>query len=196
MILKIFIYNSTNITIDELLDSKYLTTDDKTSFEKYKNLDVKKEKVISTILKNKYIGKYYLNEFGKPVSDDIYFNISHSHGYVVFVMDDAPVGIDIEKISHAEQDLIDYVSNDEEKKYIHDDQSFYEIWTNKEALVKAVGTGIKTNLKNINGLPINGNRLFEGKIYCNKTIMYDNYILTVSRQKDEHYDLEVVEEDL
>ena len=196
MRLKIYIFNSLEVPLDVLLNSKYISLLERSSFEKYKNLEVKKEKVVSSIFKNKYIGEYYLNEFGKPLSNDKYFNISHSHGYVVFIMDDVPIGIDIEKIKKAQDDLISYISNDEEKNYIHDDASFYEIWTNKEALVKAYGTGIKSNPKDIKGLPINDKRIYEGKTYFNKTIKFEDYIISVSRQIDEDFELEIIKESI
>ena len=196
MRLKIYIFNSLEVPLDVLLNSKYISLLERSSFEKYKNLEVKKEKVVSSIFKNKYIGEYYLNEFGKPLSKDKYFNISHSHGYVVFIMDDVPIGIDIEKIKKAQDDLISYISNDEEKNYIHDDASFYEIWTNKEALVKAYGTGIKSNPKDIKGLPINGKRIYKGKTYFNKTIKFEDYIISVSRQIDEDFELEIIKESI
>ena len=196
MKLKIYILNSLEVPLDVLLNSKYISLLERSSFEKYKNLEVKKEKVVSSIFKNKYIGEYYLNEFGKPLSKDKYFNISHSHGYVVFIMDVVPIGIDIEKIKKAQEDLINYISNDEEKQYIRDDASFYEIWTNKEALVKAYGTGIKSNPKDIKGLPINDKRIYEGKTYFNKTIRFNDYIISVSRQIDEDFELEIIKENI
>lgn len=188
-------YDTSNVTIDNLLNSSYLSIVDKLSLEKYKNKETKKEKIVSTIFKNKYIGEYKINEHGKPISENRFFNISHSHGLVVFIEDVVPVGIDIEQIQAVKNGLIDFVSNKEEKNYIHDEQSFYEIWTNKEALVKALGTGIKVRPNQIPGLPINDKRTFEGNTYINHTIRYQNYLISVSRQSEQNYTLEV-EEDL
>lgn len=194
MKLQIHVYDSRNVSLEDLLSSRYLSTLEKSSFEKYKNLETKKEKIVSSIFKNKYIGDYHLNEFSKPVSDNTYFNISHSHGMVAFIKDNIPVGLDIEKIREAKDDIKDFISNEEEKRYIHDDQSFFEVWTNKEALVKALGTGFKSKIKDVPGLPLNGLRLFEDKKYYNKTIIHDDYVITVSRQSDEDFDLEVIKE--
>lgn len=167
---------------------------EKASFEKYKNESVKKEKMVSAILKNKYIGEYHLNEFGKPVSDKVFFNISHSHGYIALVIDRVPVGIDIERIRPVEEDLRNYISNEEEKKYIHDDESFFEIWTNKESLVKANGNGINQKVNAIPGLPINEKRTYDNKTFFNKTIKYQNLVITVSREQSEDFDLNIIEE--
>ena len=161
--LSVLYFDTSNVTIDDLLKSPYLSNKDKLSFEKYKINETKKEKIVSTIFKNKYVGEYEINEQGKPISENKFFNVSHSHGYVVFVLDNSPIGIDIEQIRSFNSDLIDFVSNEEEKNYIHDEITFFEIWTNKEALVKALGTGIKIRPNQIPALPINsqsGNNCF------------------------------------
>lgn len=194
--LLVLYFDTSNVTIDDLLKSSYLSSKDKLSFEKYKIDETKKEKIVSTIFKNKYVGEYEINEHGKPISENKFFNISHSHGYVVFVLDNAPIGIDIEQIRSFNQNLIDFVSNDEEKKYIHDDTSFFEIWTNKEALVKALGTGIKIRPNQIPALPLNSQRVYDGKKYFNKTIIFNGYVISVSSNSDELFEIEMVQEKL
>ena len=186
--------NYQDVSFDYLLNSKYFSILEKASFEKYKNENVKKEKIVSAYLKNKYIGEYHLNEYGKPVSDNVFFNISHSHGYIVLVIDQAPVGIDIEKIRAVEEDLRNYISNEEEKQYIHDDESFFEIWTNKESLVKANGNGINQKPNLIPGLPINGPRIYQNKTFFNKTIKYQDLVITVSREGNDEFDINVIQE--
>ncbi len=196
MLVKIYLINCEDISLDSLLNSKYISPLEKSSFDKYKNDEIKREKIASAYLKNKYVGKYNLNEYGKPISDNVYFNVSHSHYLVGLVIDNVPVGIDIEKIRPVDKKLSDYVSDELEKNYIHDDQSFYEIWTNKEALVKCVGTGIKMKMNTIPGLPINNKREYQGNIYFNKTIKHGDFIITISRQKDEDFTPEIVWEDI
>lgn len=180
--------------MDYLLGSSYLTSLDKESFNKYTVENVKKEKIVSTILKRKYIGDYYLNEYGKPLSKDKCFNISHSHGYIALIIDTANVGIDIEKIRDVDSDLMDFISNVEERNYIHDNVSFFEIWTNKEALVKASGTGIRNKPNSIPGLPLNGIIVYNNKNYFNKTIRYDDLIITTSKEDVNDYEIEIIKE--
>lgn len=194
--LSVLYFDTSNVTIDDLLKSPYLSIEDKLSFEKYKIEETKKEKIVSTIFKNKYVGEYEINEHGKPISENKFFNVSHSHGYVVFVLDNSPIGIDIEQIRSINQNLIDFVSNDEEKKYIHDDTSFFELWTNKEALVKALGTGIKIRPNQIPALPLNSQRVYEGKKYFNKTILFNGYVISISSNSDEPFEIEMVQEKL
>lgn len=194
MKLIVYIYNTKSVALEALLNNKYISELEKSSFEKYKNLETKKEKIVSAIFKNKYVGHYHTNEFGKPLSNEKYFNVSHSKGYVAFVSDQVPVGIDIEKVRNAEEDLIKFISSEKEKEYIHDNETFFEIWTNKEALVKAIGSGIKDKISSIPGLPINGIRVYKDKTFMNKTIRVDDTIITVSRQDNETFDLEVCKE--
>lgn len=194
MNLKIYMMDCSNIPLDVLLSSSYLSPLEKMSFDKYKSIETKKEKIVSSILKNKYVGPYYISESGKPLSDSKYFNISHSHSMVAIVIDIVPVGIDIEKIRPVEKDLIDYISNEEEKKYIHDDQSFFEIWTNKESLVKSLGSGIKERPNKIPGLPINSKRIYKNEVYYNKTFEYLDYVVSISRKVDEDFVVEFIKE--
>ena len=196
MNLKVYLLDYRALPLSFLMNSKYLSELEKISFEKYKNENVRKEKIVSAILKNKYIGDYHLNEYGKPISNNKYFNISHSDGYIALAIDQVPVGIDIENIRNAEEDLRNYISNDEEKKYIHDDESFFEVWTNKEALVKANGNGINQEIKTIQSLPLNAIRTYDNKIYFNKTIKYQNLVITVSRASSDDFNINIMEEDI
>ena len=196
MNLKVYLLDYRSLPLSFLMDSKYLSELEKISFEKYQNENVKKEKIVSAILKNKYIGDYHLNEYGKPISNNKHFNISHSGGYIALAIDQVPVGIDIENIRNAEEDLRNYISNDEEKKYIHDDESFFEVWTNKEALVKANGNGINRKINTIQSLPLNAIRTYDNKTYFSKTIKYQNLVITVSRASSDDFNINIMEEDI
>lgn len=83
------------------------------------------------------------NEYGKPfLPDGPQFSISHCKVGIAVAIDDQPIGIDIESIRHADEDLIARTMNEHEQKQIHDDRDFTRLWTQKEAVVKAEGTGI------------------------------------------------------
>ena len=86
--------------------------------------------------------KWKYNEHGKPyLEHGPYFSISHCKEGIAVAVDDQPIGIDIEHIRHADKDLIDRVMNEEERVGM-DDRKFTRLWTQKEAIVKAEGTGI------------------------------------------------------
>ena len=98
-------------------------------------------------------------EHGKPYAKDlnIEFNISHSADMVVCVVDDKPVGVDIEKIRPVDLNTAKRIFGEEVgyifgsvpdiedyNHYLNDAvlQRFFELWTKKEAYGKLVGTGL------------------------------------------------------
>ena len=147
-------------------------------------------------MKNKYIKDYYLNEFGKPLSKDICFNISHSQGVVIFAMYEFDVGVDIEKIRTSQDDVRRYISNDEEYAYIKDDKSFYEIWTSKESLVKALGIGIKDNIKDIPALPINGVKQYKNQEFISRNVEFEDFVISVTTVRKGDFEIKVLKEEL
>lgn len=98
-------------------------------------------------LKNKDI-KY--NQYGKPLIEDLSFNITHAGKFVGCIIDDKPVGIDIEKhkkISLAIADRFFHVSEVNFLRYQKDKyETFYKIWTLKESYIKAIGKGFSCAL--------------------------------------------------
>lgn len=191
--IQVLLIDTNNVSLEHLLKSHYLFHHDVESLSKYKVEETKKEKAASLILKNKYIVEYSLNEHGKPVSDKCFFNISHSHGVVVLVKDTLPVGIDIEKIRDVKPNLVDYISSFEEKKYIKSNKNFFEIWTNKEALTKAIGTGVTGHVKDIPALPINGEKQYLDRFFYVKTIEHNGFIISLIRESKEAFNI-VIEE--
>lgn len=92
---------------------------------------------------------------GKPVfreNRDVYFNISHSGGYVVLAFGNAPLGVDIECVRETNLKLAERFFAKEEYEYLlaqkEDDRkdAFCRIWTGKEAVVKAEGSGLSRSL--------------------------------------------------
>ena len=58
-------------------------------------------------------------------------------------IDEKPIGIDIEGIRRADEELIARVMNEEERVEMND-RMFTRLWTQKEAIVKAEGVGIQS----------------------------------------------------
>ena len=193
-LLKVLFIDTHEIDFDDLMMSSLLNDEDKEKINNYSHQETKKEKVVSTYLIRKYIGEYQINQFGKPISSNIYFNVSHSKGFVVFVMDDEPVGIDIELVRDYKEELKQFVTNKEEKNYIKNDINFYEIWTNKESLLKCVGTGIGCRMNCVPGLPINSLKEWNHTLFRSHTILYRDCVITVTRQSRKDFKLVVVEE--
>ena len=93
---------------------------------------------------------------GKPYCKshrEIYFSLSHSGNFLALAISDRDVGIDVEKIREAKESLVNRVCCDNEKKAVFSnsdpDKKFTEIWTRKEAYLKALGTGIDRELASI-----------------------------------------------
>lgn len=94
------------------------------------------------------------NDYGKPFLPEypsFHYNISHSGEYVVCVVHDDAVGVDIEYIGPFDLHLAkELFTQDEYQEVLANEDSlavFYDIWTLKESYIKAVGQGLSKSLK-------------------------------------------------
>jgi 4'-phosphopantetheinyl transferase len=90
---------------------------------------------------------FLYNEYGKPyLENGPYFSISHCKEGIAVAVSEHPIGIDIESIRHVDDDLVSRVMNNQELAQIVSTKEppriFTRLWTQKEAIVKAQGTGI------------------------------------------------------
>ena len=121
------------------------------------------------------LGDFKYNEHGKPFTEGApYFSISHCKEGIAVAIDDKPVGIDIEGIRHANDDLIERVMNEKERVGM-DDRKFTRLWTQKEAIVKAQGTGIMS-FEQLQSILDSGDWTLE-------TIEKENYIYSIAYGK-------------
>lgn len=101
------------------------------------------------------------NGFGKPEisksqnNREIQFNISHSGLYgLIGITTQTPIGVDIEEIKStvSKGEILKSQFNTQEytifKKSNEKDLCFFNIWTQKEAVIKASGEGFSFGLKN------------------------------------------------
>ncbi|MCR4561908.1 MAG: 4'-phosphopantetheinyl transferase superfamily protein [Bacilli bacterium] len=192
---KIYILNTVEIDPLRLFNSPFVLDEDKENLKRYTVKKVYDEHLASIYLKRKYIGDYHLNERGKPVSEKIKFNISHSDGLVALaISENEEIGLDVERINHPEKEFIDYVTNEEERDYIKSDKEFYEVWTNKESLLKCVGTGINSRLEEVPGLPLNSLREYKGKSYWSKTFQHEAFIFTLTLETKRDFEIDFSKE--
>lgn len=96
------------------------------------------------------------NEHGKPFlvhHPNVHFNLSHCKNGIAVVVDNAPVGIDIESYREFSPSLIIHTMNGEEQRAIaaspDPTEAFIVFWTQKEAVLKLRGTGISTDLHHV-----------------------------------------------
>jgi 4'-phosphopantetheinyl transferase len=94
------------------------------------------------------------DEYKRPgFTNGFDFNISHSGNRVICcATDDGKVGVDIEEIKPIKINLDDYF-NPAEQQHIraaqNHDSELIKYWTRKEAVLKAIGTGVFTPLFDI-----------------------------------------------
>lgn len=120
------------------------------------------------ILKNKH-GKPYIKFY------KLKFNISHSKNKLAIAISSSEVGIDIEYVNPNFDiyEIIDITLSEAEKLNIKNlafklqKKQFYKYWTKKEALLKAVGTGVNIDLTQLEML----------------SDMYDNGIIKIYNAK-------------
>ena len=94
---------------------------------------------------------------GKPyvLGNKFYFNLSHSGEYVFCVYDNEPIGIDLQKIKDHIPKHTDKILSAEEKEYLeflNTEESvsvFYQLWSDKESVIKWDGRGLRLPLQRI-----------------------------------------------
>lgn len=101
-----------------------------------------------------------VTEINKPYlpKTEVQFNLAHIGEMVVLAVSNKPIGIDIEHIKPVKdmEDVMQVCFNEQEINSINSSPNpqfrFYEFWTRKEAILKATGEGIATNLLALNVL--------------------------------------------
>lgn len=165
-----------------------MTPERKAYIDKYKYTSDKKRSVAGEMLARKMISEicsikpesivFQTHNKGKPYTLNIKseFNISHSGDYIICVVNDSAIGVDIEEIRSLPL-YPDKVFTEREKEYIFGGKDenkkrerFFEIWTLKEAITKKHGKTL-TDLK-----------AFDCFDYCeNKLVIKNqNYIATIA----------------
>jgi len=78
---------------------------------------------------------------------NIDFNITHSGDWVACAIDSGGIGIDIEQIKDINFTEFEEILSPKETEYINGKlKNFYQIWTLKESLLKALGVGVNKDL--------------------------------------------------
>ena len=143
----------------------------------------------------------YENDYGKPYikgAMDVFFNLSHSGDKAIAVISDAEVGIDIQKISHFKENLIERVftgSEIEQVGQIEGDRDicFTALWTAKESIMKYYGKGlsmdplkINIQIKSIDNLDTEGGlRLFRKEL--------DGYQVTICTSETDFSEVSITD---
>jgi 4'-phosphopantetheinyl transferase len=109
-------------------------------------------------------------EFNKPfLEHGLHFNIAHSGNYVVCgVSQSGEIGIDIEQIKTMDMKYYLSILSPRELESLNSatrpEDVFYNIWTKKEAIVKADGRGL--------GVPLNEIDTLDNPVWINNNFWY------------------------
>ena len=116
-------------------------------------------------------------ENGKPITNSFFFSISHSEKLVACAFSDKPIGLDVQNIRNiAINDRIPFFT-DNDINYVKSCENgqidrFFEIFTQKEALVKLYGAKLADcNMLSIENIAFN-------------FLKEDNYIFCIAEKFD------------
>lgn len=170
-----------NLT-DEFLES-YLTPSEKVIYARLNVPKRKLEWIAGTIAAKKAIGLTFnlpeaeveiiKNKNGKPggIFNGMEYPVTktHSNGVASAMSHpDGGVGLDIEKIEKRDPSLIETAFTEDEIKRFkltpEKDKLITQLWSIKEAALKAIGTGLKTSLKDTIVRKLEGEHKFSVKI--------------------------------
>jgi 4'-phosphopantetheinyl transferase len=93
--------------------------------------------------------------FVNPHGVNLEYNTAHSGGYILIAIAGSPVGVDIEQMQpdFPYMDILEHSFSPLEVAHIHRADvplyKFYNLWTRKEALLKATGKGIDDDMAHI-----------------------------------------------
>lgn len=191
---KLFIKNINDISLNELNISK-LTPYRREKFDRLIDERSKLQSLTAGLMLNEYISdkEIKLNEYGKPyVEGGPFFSLSHSGDYVALAVSDKyEVGCDIERIrdcDFAKLARLVFIDNElGELKAAEDERdSFFELWTKKEAFIKCIGEGFHYSPKS---LDLSGKKPyteFNDKKLFFKEYMLPGYKIMLCSQDDEY----------
>lgn len=152
--------------------------------KRYRKIDDRKRCIAGGLLIKQFLKNAVItyNEFGKPVADNgMHFNLSHSGDYVLLALSDCEIGCDIEKVRSVNAEKagrIVFCENEMNKITSSFDKTdtFLELWTKKESLLKCMGKGFHRNSKSVD---VSGDSFEEnGRIYYLKTWKFSDYIIS------------------
>ncbi|WP_086669383.1 4'-phosphopantetheinyl transferase family protein [Lentzea kentuckyensis] len=86
---------------------------------------------------------------GKPHAPDLpdfHFNVSHSGALVAAAVDDAPIGVDVQRFGTASPEVGLRYFHPDERHRVDTGRAFHTLWAVKESYVKQTGRGLATRL--------------------------------------------------
>ncbi|MEG0328685.1 MAG: 4'-phosphopantetheinyl transferase superfamily protein [Erysipelothrix sp.] len=130
--------------------------------------------------------------FGKPyiIHNPFYFSLSHSNDLLVIACSSSPIGIDCEFHKERKFEAIRnrYYTDEEQIFAKNSIENFYQVWCQKEALLKTIGIGIRIDLKSLNSFSYQPDFEFNHKLYSFAPLLthihlMDNYTVVINHTK-------------
>ncbi len=96
---------------------------------------------------------------GKPMAENVHFNLSHSGDFVICAVGEKAVGCDIERIGQEPKGVAERFFHPNEAKHLQRlrarerEEMFFRFWTWKESYVKMTGEGLRLSLGDFEILP-------------------------------------------
>ncbi|MBE6686434.1 MAG: 4'-phosphopantetheinyl transferase superfamily protein [Ruminococcaceae bacterium] len=155
--------------------------------EEGQNLHAEAHRLLSWVYQKPFTLEY--NNRSKPYikgDSSFFFNISHSDEWVCLGVSDKEIGVDIEKHNPSKTRLAKRFFSQKEQQHCKTVKDFFDIWTQKEAFIKAVGIGLSYG--------INTFCCFEKQDgYCIRNIEApEGYSLSVCEKTEEISEIEII----
>lgn len=199
--IKLYYCRWTESDIETVLQlSKYISEERLHKLNKYLHKEDKVRSILAELLlkyalkeDNKNFVQPSINEFGKPYIDGVHFSISHSGNMVVLGYGDSEIGVDIELVQ-GNVEMIDSIFTSYENQFVfcganeEIQERFVQMWTMKESLLKMMGVGLGTDLREYEVVQ-------KGSIFGAKIHNRDTKINIISQKLEEDYYLALCSED-
>ncbi len=156
------IYFSKTTDFSDLNGVELLTEERQIQFNRFKWHADKAQCLVAGLLLRYALGdsvkSIKIGKNGKPYVEggEVFFNLSHSKDVVVLVVDDKEVGIDVEQIRPVNKRVAERCYTKEELDLLYsksDICEFYKLWTAKESIIKAIGSGFSVSPSSFSVLP-------------------------------------------
>lgn len=188
------------ISLDSLLRETFFKSLPEKEKERISKLRQEKDQVLSLVgfaLLSSIAGELHglkRSVFGKPYLEkgDHYFNISHSGSMVVCAVSSLQeLGVDIEEIKPINREDFKVVFRNEELEKMNSLSAFYDIWTQKEALIKVLGFGFSMEAKDL--IIENDKCSYQDAVwYLKKENIGENYACHLAMSKQEEIQIHKV----
>ncbi len=139
------------------------------------------------LLLQKYLGPApcRLDNFGKPYyPGGLNFSISHAGDYTILALHDKQLGVDIEPLRNFDPGVAEAACQKSELDWLYEGEPnlrFYQLWTRKESIMKACGSGLSLPAASFSVLPLEAESLWlDDTSYGIQTITFRRHIISAA----------------